>query len=483
MIKKILTNVTMLCSLISLAQISENGLVAYYPLNGNAVDISGNGNDGTAYSVTPTTDRFNVANKAFSFNGTTSYINIGQKSTLKMTDSVSISAWFYVNTIAPTYQNIISDHTPNQTTYGPGKILRLSYDKIQFIIGGIYTSTVNPATYVESTILAAKWYHVVATYDRNQVKLYLNNVLVATKTYNQSITVNPNNLLIGNSGYVNEYFNGKIDQLRIYNRAISENDVKALYEENENLEITAKGNTTLCKGGSVVLSATKGLSAYTWSDGLKDIDSITVTKSGIYYVVVNGKDTSNKINVIIENTDVSINNLASFINTNEKPITLSGLPSGGTFSGNGVNGTSFNPKVAGLGTSWVSYTYQSPLGCTNNATYKVIVYDTLTSSCSVKDTLFIKSIVLGLDADKENTIRIYPNPASTSLVIDNGDFSLMSGFKVEILNPTGQVVYTSPINQGNLNINITTWAKNGIYLLRLFNPQNDVVETRKIVLE
>lgn len=483
MVRKILIQGAMLCSLISLAQISQKGLVAYYPFSGNALDNSGNGNDGTVYSATLTTDKFNDADKAYSFNGTSSYINIGQKSSLKMTDSISISAWFYVNTISPTYQNIISDHGLNQATAGPGKILRLNYGKLQFIVGGLYGSTVTPATYVESSITVSKWYHVVATYDRSLIKLYVNNVLVATKAYSQSLTVNPNNILIGNSGFGNEFFNGKMDQIRIYKRAITENEVKALYEEGAKPVITAKGKTNLCKGGLVVLDATKGLSGYTWSNGTKDVDMITVTKSGSYFVVVNGKDTSNTIEVSIDTNVATIESFGEFINTDEKPITLIGEPSGGVFSGNGVtNGTMFNPKVAGLGTSLISYTYQSPSGCTSKATRKVIVYDTLSSSCSVKDTLFIRT-VLGLGADKENTIKIYPNPASTSLEINNGDYLLMSSFNVEILNPTGQVVFTSAINQEHFSINITSWAKNGIYLLRLFNSQNETVETRKIVLE
>src|ERR1017187_5394463 len=53
-----------------------NGLVAYYPFNGNANDASGNGNNGTVYGATLTTDRFGISNSAYCFNGTSHYIEV-----------------------------------------------------------------------------------------------------------------------------------------------------------------------------------------------------------------------------------------------------------------------------------------------------------------------------------------------------------------------------------------------------------------------
>ncbi|MBK7031388.1 MAG: hypothetical protein IPH45_20325 [Bacteroidales bacterium] len=56
--------------------IPTNGLSAWYPFNGNANDLSGNGNDGTVNGATLTTDRFGNPNSAYSFNGTTDFIGI-----------------------------------------------------------------------------------------------------------------------------------------------------------------------------------------------------------------------------------------------------------------------------------------------------------------------------------------------------------------------------------------------------------------------
>lgn len=58
------------------AQIPLNGLIAWFPFNGNANDMSGNGHNGTVYGATLTTDRFGNTYGAFNFNGSTSYITV-----------------------------------------------------------------------------------------------------------------------------------------------------------------------------------------------------------------------------------------------------------------------------------------------------------------------------------------------------------------------------------------------------------------------
>ena len=71
-----------------------SSLVAYYPFNGNANDESGNGNNGTNYGATPTIDRFGNANTAYSFNGTSNYIQIPTSTSFQSINSeVTISSW------------------------------------------------------------------------------------------------------------------------------------------------------------------------------------------------------------------------------------------------------------------------------------------------------------------------------------------------------------------------------------------------------
>ena len=75
-----------------------NGLVAYYPFNGNANDASGNGNDGTVQGAVPTTDRFGNANSAYAFDGLTDYIELPLNTgNLNGLSRATFSAWINPN--------------------------------------------------------------------------------------------------------------------------------------------------------------------------------------------------------------------------------------------------------------------------------------------------------------------------------------------------------------------------------------------------
>ena len=73
----------------------NNGLIAYYPFNGNANDESGNGHHGDVNGSTLTPDRYGTANKAYSFDGTDDYIDLGNKPAFNFgTSDFTISLWF-----------------------------------------------------------------------------------------------------------------------------------------------------------------------------------------------------------------------------------------------------------------------------------------------------------------------------------------------------------------------------------------------------
>ncbi len=82
-----------------------------------------------------------------------------------------------------------------------------------------------------------------------------------------------------------------------------------------------------------------------------------------------------------------------------------------------------------------------------------------------------------------NTIKVYPNPASTHITIDYGNYALMNGYTLQIVNALGQTMYTSPINQQSSYIDLTNWTGNGLYFMLIIDPQNNVIENRKIVIQ
>ena len=144
-------------------------------------------------------------------------------------------------------------------------------------------------------------------------------------------------------------------------------------------------------------------------------------------------------------------------------------------------------------------TFPSSLNCLqidtvtvyDTITTNVTIYDTITTNIttydtllvSVTDTLFINTS-LGLPApNNTNTIQVYPNPANDHITIDNGNFALMSNYTLKIENSLGQQVFSSLVNQQQFYVDLNGWSGNGVYFLKLINPQNNIVTVRKIVLQ
>lgn len=117
-------------------------------------------------------------------------------------------------------------------------------------------------------------------------------------------------------------------------------------------------------------------------------------------------------------------------------------------------------------------------------TTNVTVYDTLTTYITVTDTLIINANLAGLNPPNNiNTLLIYPNPASTHITVDYGNYALMNGYSVRITNLLGQQVFQSPINQQSSFINLSSWTGTGVYHVYLLNPQGSIIDTREIVLQ
>ena len=252
--------------------------------------------------------------------------------------------------------------------------------------------------------------------------------------------------------------------------------------------ISANGPTSFCTGSSVILTSSSS-TGNNWSNGAIT-NSINVSSAGTYSVSVSSggcSASSNAITITVNTSPtVTINTLSNnaMISKNSGPISLSGSPVGGSFSGFGVNATTFYPNNAQLGTNVISYNYTSSAGCLGTSSRNFIVYDTIGISCSVTDTLIINVSLTGLNqANSVNTINVYPYPTNDFIIIDNGDYNSMIGYTIKIENNLGQQVFQSLINQQQFSINLSTWMGNGIYFLHLINPQNNSVTIRKIILQ
>ena len=199
--------------------------VALYQLDGNANDTVGNHNS-TASNVTYSTGKFG---QCAVFNGSSQYITTGvDSSDISMTNT-SFSCWVNFTATSGT----IMDNGGAAST-GRGLILETGSGYIVWQqangTGGQSTSI----TSASNSYNDGNWHHVVGTIDGNRVmKLYIDgNVESSTPTANSSATSPLYTLEIGRRAFYNsQYFNGKIDQVRIFQKALSQNEIDTLYAE------------------------------------------------------------------------------------------------------------------------------------------------------------------------------------------------------------------------------------------------------------
>ena len=207
-----------------------DGLVAYYPFNGNANDASGNGNDGTVQGPTLTSDRFGEPNSAYYFDGLSGGIKIPDTLLSPTVDGFTFSVWVGTdNGPYPGDYEIIHTGTDNGETL-------MNISSGQFAFGPILDT--HAGYIVTSPINSNSVTHVVGVYSRGQnVSLYTNGVLAAIiPVPDGTLWLEPTYPLYSAIGIYEIYspspylnFRGVLDDIRVYNRALSSNEVAQLY--------------------------------------------------------------------------------------------------------------------------------------------------------------------------------------------------------------------------------------------------------------
>ncbi|MDD2964887.1 MAG: T9SS type A sorting domain-containing protein [Bacteroidales bacterium] len=223
-----------------------DGLVAYYPFNGNANDESGNGYHGMVNGAILSEDRNGFANKAFSFNGFDNWIEVPAIS-IEM-PGVSAAAWIYCSDILPPGSPQIIGIYP-----GLHHVLQLETNQLLTMF---FNSTPTYATEsAPGTVVPLEWSFVCGTYDGNYERIYFNGNLVAETPKNDSYSVVNKLLSIGRQNDpIDSYWRGKIDDIRIYNRALTPEEVLCLYQGDCNPLAAYLTSDTLCRGSLAQLN-------------------------------------------------------------------------------------------------------------------------------------------------------------------------------------------------------------------------------------
>ncbi|MCE2789023.1 MAG: thrombospondin type 3 repeat-containing protein [Saprospiraceae bacterium] len=241
----------------------SNGLVGWWPFNGNANDESGNGNHGVVNGPALTSDRNGESNKAFSFDGVNDFIDIND-SGLSSTGGLSMSAWFYWKGS----NGVTQGQFIYQIANNPNGSIEIGDDG-KLAINVVNCNCANDIG-AFSYINVNTWNHIVLSYElvTGTMKMYLNGQLVSTIQENlfSYFTVNNSPSRLGNYHFNSFYFNGIIDDSGLWNRALTAQEVTNLYNgftppSVTTTTITNINTTSATSGGNITSDGGSSITA------------------------------------------------------------------------------------------------------------------------------------------------------------------------------------------------------------------------------
>jgi len=212
---------------ISLADYINSGLIAFYPFNGNANDETENNNNGVVFEARLTEDRNNVAESAYIFDGINDYIII-ENNPIFNVDDIAIELWIKVDNLPSetTGKLLVRDQVSNNRIF---QFSLTNQGELRFIANNEDSESnlweIEITT--NNTLTVSIWYHVIVTFANDAgAYIYVNGEKWGEdKTFTGPLSKGTAPILIGGNNASGRYaFNGKIDEIRIYNRALSENE-------------------------------------------------------------------------------------------------------------------------------------------------------------------------------------------------------------------------------------------------------------------
>jgi hypothetical protein len=433
---------TLLYASISFSQVPNyvptNGLVGWYGFNGNANDQSSNANDGTVNGATLTIDRNGNANSAYNFDGIAGYINMENPPFTN--PPFTISAWVNLD--------VLSGIAPIVGLgEGGANLLRHLYFAPNYGVSGkpgIGTAGANGIYSNTDTVASNEWEHVVVvcnTYSTGGVSFYVNGTLLGTNSTggtNVPLPLNNNGFTVGkhtgNPASTLSFFAGDIDDIGLWNLALSACEIEALFHSGTN-PVSAGNDVTICNGESVTLNGS-GASLYVWDNTVIDGQSFTPSSTNTYNV------TGTSVNSCDYNDDV-------VVTVNET-----------TVSAIDVTATD---------------TYTSPSGIVYDVSG--IYIDTILNAMQCDSIITINLTVeyTGMNELENTLLSVYPNPTSKILSI-SGLEKLKGIYGYKIVSISGTVI--SEIKGQSKDVN-TSKLRSGIYFLNVLHEEG--IETFQFI--
>lgn len=451
----------------------ENGLITCFPFSGNASDGRGK-NDGTVYGATLTTDRFNRPNQAYNFDGINDFISF--PSTNLNNNQFSYSVW--VKPDSPPYEHeFIIENTQNivYTDYYPNR---------GYGIWNYRSSQTGPATYSQTIPTdLTKWYHIVVTATANVIKLYIDGNFITSTTIGGTPAYTLSTAFIGKRFNDSFYFGGKIDDIRMYNRALNDSEVLALYSilPDDNCDTYVHTKTGLVSCYSFTNNSYDEIG---YNNGTLNNVTLTTDRFGnqnsAYQFAGN---TSSNIN--IPNTSQLLNNsytYSAWINASSLPTIggtawIVGIGQGGVgdqalyiYNNNGVIGFS-------------AHTYATPAGCLSNGLFSANGGVTVNAN-----QWYHIAVTMGNGAYKMYVdSKLVSSATSSCITMIYGSSPLAHiGSRLGILSPFNGIIddvriYNRALTEDEiLNINYTKGCRNKcLQTISLDTPYNNTYPQRK----
>ena len=233
------------------------------------MDQSGRNNTGTLANTAWAGAGAGKFGNALSFNGTSSAVTIADSNSLDLTGGMTLEAWVKPAVTMSAYRTVVVKEQPGNLVYGLYANSDTNRPEAQVTV-------TSPRLLAGTTQLpAGSWSHLAATYDGTTERLYLNGTQISTLAISGSILTSTGNLKIGGNSIWGEWFNGLIDEVRVYNRALSAAEIGA----DMNSSISSPDTTPPSAPGTLTATGGLGQINLTWGAAT---DNVGVSKYDLY---------------------------------------------------------------------------------------------------------------------------------------------------------------------------------------------------------
>lgn len=209
-----------------LAQVAAptSGLVGHWKFNETsgttAADSSGNGNTGTVSGATWTTGK---VNNGLQFNGTSATVRANHSSSIGLTGNMTLSTWIKRSALSGTQILITKGDCVNNWLY---QLFLNDANRLQFYTDGGGNSISS------GSVTDTAWHHVAATKNGTAINFYIDGASAGSATHGASAVISNGDILsFGSCGGIAEYFSGALDEVRIYNRALSSSEISDIFND------------------------------------------------------------------------------------------------------------------------------------------------------------------------------------------------------------------------------------------------------------